>query len=297
MLAPATKTHPATSQGQSAEAQQAGRAGPEGRLWGKRKENLPHSKAKPVAGKETAEPQVAHAQGREQRLVAVTQGTSLANRDREPLQGHTWFNSLPTSSPNIAHQSSVHRTPKNGDPKGTGALRHKSPTEAQGASVAAQGEGGFGGFPLLLNPPSEREQGKPSCPTVPKPEASAEHGKKNPHSPSRCTSAFPGTFHHHRDGSHRPWVPENPPAPPQRPAQTIPCPFACGSLRPGSLPVPSSSQHVRPGAAAPPWISPPSSPALLAATLHPCASSCLRLLPQSSPRNQQDKRCLARHHP
>lgn len=210
--------------------------------------------------------------------MAVTQGTSPANRDREPLQDHTWFNSLPTSPPNIAHQRSAHRTPKNGDPKGTGALRHKSPTEAQGASVAAQGEGGFGGFPLLLNPPSEREQGKPSCPTAPKPEASAEHEKKNPHSPPRCTSAFPGTFHHHRHGSHRPWVPENPPAPPQRPAQTIPCPFACGSLRPGSLPVPSSSQHVRPGAAAPPWISPPSSPALLAATLHPCvpppASGC-----------------------
>lgn len=172
------------------------------------------------------------------------------------------------------------------------------PQRLKGHRWLHKGKVGLGVF-LLLNPPSEREQGKPSCPTAPKPDASAEHGKKNPHSPSRCTSVFPGTFHHHRHGSQRPWVPENPPAPPQRPAQTIPCPFACGSLRPGSLPVPSSSQHVRPRAAAPPWISPPSSPALLAATLHLCASSCLRLLPQSSPspRNQQDKRCLARHHP
>lgn len=61
---------------------------------GKRK-NLSHSKDKLVAGEGSAEPQVPHTQGMEQKLVAMTQGTSV-NRDHEPLQDHTWFNSLPT---------------------------------------------------------------------------------------------------------------------------------------------------------------------------------------------------------
>lgn len=122
--------------------------------------------------------------------MAVTQGTSPANRDEENLQDHTWFNSLPTCSANT-ELSSEH-------PQKWGSQRNWGPAAQipHRGSRLHKGKVRFGVFPHLVKGNKE----KPPCPTTPQ-------LQKN--SPSRRISASPGVFHPHRDGSHRCWMPEH----------------------------------------------------------------------------------------
>lgn len=173
----------------------------------------------------------------EQRLVAVTQGTPSANRAHEALQDHTWFNSLPTCSPNTELSQCI--------PKKWGSQRNWGPA----AQIPHRGSRWW----------LHKGKEKTPCSTTPQ-------LQKNSHSPSRWISASPGVFHPHRDGSHRCWMPENPQHHHSSLHRQFP-PCLPQSWQPAC---PSSSQHVQPGAAAPRQISPPSSPALLSVTLHPC---------------------------
>lgn len=77
----------------------------------------------------------------------------------------------------MAHQSAAHRVPRNRDPKGTGApcaLRSGSANPPQSGQrqqgCLHKGKVGFEVLPLLsvpqVNPASEREWQKPSCPTA-----------------------------------------------------------------------------------------------------------------------------------
>lgn len=170
-----------------------------------------------------------------------------------------------------------------GIPKERGHCSTNPPQQLKGH----KGKVRLGGFILLLNSPSERKQGKPSCPT-----AAFQHSKTRK-IPIPLNLSIPRHF-----PSSQGWLPQVLAA--REPPSTTTRPCTDNSL-PVCLQQPLSWQPAWPQQLPTRLVRSCCSPLDFSSiitglvcchTPSLCASSCPRMLPESSPRNQQDKRCL-----